>query len=298
MNTQALEARLLNKLQVNSSLPSLQTSPAHSFTPASIDHPKVRSLEIELFATWKHPSNWAIPPDEKLQEWFATDFARRLSKSLDHRLSGECFCAFVAREADEYTSAYNVDDTPRTRDDFEQMMRRVSSTSVVSEVQWKLYQEAESCGHDHVDKRFIVQRSLSMWITHLAEKVNDTMPIADDTTLTEAVHKCDMRDWANLTPGREQLTSLEVRSARWSAPGSFYRPLPSRQGFQIHAFPLVQSLPTRNPTPAPHHLQDPSPQNGEAARQFVTGTQHALQQPELRGGSQSERRSWYRVLRN
>ncbi|KAH3973900.1 hypothetical protein HBI73_061710 [Parastagonospora nodorum] len=194
--------------------------------------PKVRPLDFELFTTWSHPLNRHLPPLKKLQEWFTTEFALRLSRSQPPTQSSRiCFCALVARHVSSHTSAYDFENVPKTRSAFGQMMRKIFSTEVVDEVLWKLYQEGEFFGHDQVEMRFIVHRPLGMWITHLTEKMLETVYVADRSKTTGLVPKSARQDMANFTPGKEHLANPEVR---FTSSGPLHG---ERRGHDVQAAP-------------------------------------------------------------
>ncbi|KAH5582695.1 hypothetical protein HBI24_114860 [Parastagonospora nodorum] len=111
------------------------------------------------------------------------------------------------------------------------MMRKIFSTEVVDEVLWKLYQEGEFFGHDQVEMRFIVHRPLGMWITHLTEKMLETVYVADRSKTTGLVPKSARQDMANFTPGKEHLANPEVR---FTSSGPLHG---ERRGHDVQAAP-------------------------------------------------------------
>jgi hypothetical protein len=133
-------------------------------TPTTVDD------TIEQFTTWEHPINWSMPSDQELQEWFAPRFAQVIAgSSIAATLSSTCFCAFVIHEAGKFLDPYPIEQCPESRANFKWVLRHIFAAKTVDTIIDKIEDEAELFGIGYAMRRYVYNRPLTMWISHISE---------------------------------------------------------------------------------------------------------------------------------
>jgi hypothetical protein len=177
--------------------------------------------ELEQCTFRLHRGDWPTPLYTQLREWFAPGFARFLSKSraLPPKDSSTCFCALVIHEVRRFLCPYNIGECPQSCWKWQYELRRIFAAKAVKMTQHKILDEMSLFGNSHAYERYIKNRPLSSWISHITETIiwgdpetSNGPQTAFPSTMNISSLFGGWKHRVDFTPGIRQLPYLQIKS--------------------------------------------------------------------------------------